>query len=119
MVQLDLRLLVMLSALCLCDLATKQTCRIGAVRLIVLIGLGCLTWLHSDWSMPHSVMPESRIEGLGGKLWGTNNGSSAAARTSVNAFGMPGDNCWEEHYLCGCFLRLGKTHVICQALCVT
>ena len=77
MLPYQIRLLVTLPALYLFDVAQ---CRIGAVRLIVLICLGCLTWLHSDWSMPHSAMPESRIEGLGRKLWGTNNGRSVAAR---------------------------------------
>ena len=33
-------------------------------------------------------------------LWGTRYGTSAAARPSVNAFGVPGDNYWEDNSVC-------------------
>ena len=62
-----------------------------------LIGLGCLSWLHSEWSWPHYVVPEAKIEALGRKLWGTNHGISANARPSTNAFELPDDNYWEEN----------------------
>ena len=65
-----------------------------------LIGLGCLSWLHSEWSWPHDVVPEAKIEALGRKLWGTNHGISANARPSTNAFGLPDDNYWEENTVC-------------------
>ena len=83
----DLRWLFELSALRFSDFAK---CRIDVVRLIVLIGLACLTWLDPSRSLPGCGVHESRIEALGRMLWGTRYGTSAAARPSVNAFGVPG-----------------------------
>ena len=96
MVHSDLRWLFTFSALRLSDFAK---CRIDVVRLIVLIGLACLIWLDPSPSMPGCCLHESRIVKLGRMLWGTRNGI-AAARPSVDAFGMSvgmsGDKYWER-----------------------
>ena len=70
------------------------------VRLIVLIGLACLIWLDPSWSMPGCRVHKSLIENLGRVLWGTSYGSSAAARRSVDAFGITGDTYWEDNSVC-------------------
>ena len=87
MIHPDARLLFKFSALRLFVFATY---RIGVVRLIVLIGSACLTWSGPSRSLPGCGVHESRIKDLGRVLWGTSYGTSAAARPSANAFGMPG-----------------------------
>ena len=97
MIHTDLRGVFKLASLRLFDFATR---RMDIVRLIVLIGLACLIWLDPSWSMPGGRVHKSLIENLGRVLWGTSYGSSAAARRSVDAFGITGDTYWEDNSVC-------------------
>ena len=61
-------------------------------------GLGCLSWLHNDLSIPGLRIDPASIEGLGRKLWATQNGPWANRPPQLaNSLGLPVDGFWDEN----------------------
>ena len=58
------------------------------------VGLGCLTSLSNEFSLPELRFDETQIEALGRKLWTTNLGASRETTP-----GSPGDNFWCDNYV--------------------